>query len=363
MDGIPDGAVGIIVCSDPSYYYLVTNTGDTYLSDIDVWDDNGTPGDPGDDVLVGTIPGPMAPTESAGLEYTFERLAMRLNTATATGNPTDSSGHDLPELPDVSDSDDALVFTWLVLDGNDYNGDGIDDMVTWKCEAEKWFIQLCPYDESEVIFFGQAGDFPVSGDYDGDGTTEVTIFRPTTGLWAIRGITRLYFGTDGDLPVPADYDGDGYTDIGIFRRPSGLWAIRGVTRTYFGGLMDLPIPGYYDSGPQARIGIYRPSSGLWVIRGLTRRYYGMPGDYPVPADYSGDGIDRIGIFRESSGLWAIDGMAPVYFGARNDYPQPADYDGSGFDRITIYRPSTGLWAVRGLTRKYWGGPNAIPVTW
>jgi len=364
VDGLPDGMVDITqCCADPSYYYAVTNTGDTYLSDIEVWDDNGTPGDPDDDVLVGTIPGPIAPTESAGLAYSFERLAMRLNIATATGNPTDSSGQDLPDLPDVFDSDDALAFTWLVLDGSDYQGDGIDDMTTWKCGEGKWFVQLCPYDDSEVIYFGQDGDFPVSGDYDGDGITDVSIFRPSTGLWAIRGVSRLYFGTDGDSPVPADYDGDGYSDIGIFRRSSGLWAIRNLTRAYFGGLMDLPIPGYYDSGPGARIGIYRPSSGLWVIRGLTRRYYGLSGDYPVPADYDGDGVDRIGIFRESTGLWAIDGMARVYFGARNDYPQPADYNGSGFDRITIYRPTTGLWAVRGLTRKYWGGTNAVPVTW
>ncbi|HDL64357.1 MAG TPA: hypothetical protein ENH12_03105, partial [Proteobacteria bacterium] len=364
VDGFPDGTVGITrPCADPTYYYQVNNTGDTYLSDIEVWDDNGTPDDPSDDILVGTIPGPIAPHRTAGLEYTFERLAQRLNTATATGNPTDSSGSDLPDFSEVSDSDDALVFPWLVIDGNDYNGDGIDDMTTWKCEEGKWFIQLCPYDDSEVIYFGQSGDIPVSGDYNGDGTAELAIFRPATGLWSIRGISRVYFGTDGDIPVPADYGGDGSTDIAIFRRETGLWAIRDLSRSYFGGLLDLPIPGYYDNSPGARIGICRPSRGLWAIRGLTRRYYGRSGDYPVPADYTGNGIDRIGIFRESTGLWAIDGMSRFYFGTRNDYPQPADYDGSGFDRITIYRPATGLWAVRGLTRKYWGGENAVPVTW
>ena len=364
VDYFPEGTVAITqCCADPSYNYLVSNRGDYYISEIEVWDDNGTPDDPADDVLVGTIPGPLAPTESVGLSYTFERVAMRLNTATATGNPTDSFGHDLPGFSDVTDSDDALAFTWLVLDGNDFQGDGIDDMTTWKCGEGKWFIQLCPYDESIVTYFGRSGDFPASGDYDGDGITDVTIFRPETGLWAIRGVSRIYFGADGDSPVPADYDGDGYTDIGIFRRSSGLWAIRDQTRTYFGGLRDLPIPGYYDSEPRARIGVFRPSRGLWAVRGLTRRYYGGFGDYPVPADYAGDGIDQIGIFRPGSGLWAIDGGGRVYFGARNDFPQPADYAGEGFDRIAIYRPSSGLWAVRGLTRKYWGGPNAVPVTW
>ena len=41
----------------------------------------------------------------------------------------------------------------------------------------------------------------ISGDYDGDGSAEVAIFRPVTGLWAVRGVTRCYFGMNGDWPV------------------------------------------------------------------------------------------------------------------------------------------------------------------
>ena len=134
VEGAPDGTVHIgEPCADPSYYYQVTNTGDTYLSDIEVRDDGGTPGDPGDDILIGTIPGPLPPAGNAGLDYIFDRNAVRLNTAVATGNPTDSAGNDIPGLPDVSDSDTALSYTWLVEDGNDYNGDGRSDMLTWKC--------------------------------------------------------------------------------------------------------------------------------------------------------------------------------------------------------------------------------------
>ena len=69
-----------------------------------------------------------------------------------------------------------------------------------------------------------------SGDYDGDGTDEIAIFRESAGLWAVRGISRAYFGGYGDLPVSGDYDGDGTTDIGVFRCTTGLWAVKGVTR-------------------------------------------------------------------------------------------------------------------------------------
>ncbi|MFH1038446.1 MAG: hypothetical protein V1789_07255 [PVC group bacterium] len=77
-------------------------------------------------------------------------------------------------------------------------------------------------------------------DYDGDGTSAPAVFRPGSGLWAVRALTRLNFGPGTDLPVPADYDGDGADNPGIFRAGSGLWAVRGMTRVYFGREGDIP---------------------------------------------------------------------------------------------------------------------------
>ena len=109
----------------------------------------------------------------------------------------------------------------------------------------------------------------------------LAIFRPTSGLWAIRNITRAYFGNSSDTPVYSDYDGDGTKDIAIFRGSSGLWAIRGITRSYFGGSSDEPIPGDYNDDGFSNIAIFRESSGLWAVRGLTRGYYGTTGDIPL----------------------------------------------------------------------------------
>lgn len=50
-------------------------------------------------------------------------------------------------------------------------------------------------------------------------------------------VTRLYFGGRGDLPVPADYQ----TDIAVFRPSSGLWAVRNLTRSYYGAVGDVPV--------------------------------------------------------------------------------------------------------------------------
>ena len=109
----------------------------------------------------------------------------------------------------------------------------------------------------------------------------LALFRPATGLWALRGMTRTYFGVSSDTPVYSDYNGDGTKDIAIFRRTTGLWALRGITRAYFGGSSDEPIPGDYNDDGNSDIAIFRESSGLWAVRGLTRGYFGTTGDIPM----------------------------------------------------------------------------------
>ncbi|MFH1038026.1 MAG: hypothetical protein V1789_05090, partial [PVC group bacterium] len=72
---------------------------------------------------------------------------------------------------------------------------------------------------------------------------DIGIFRSSSGLWAVNGVTRIYFGSGNDRPVVGNYTGFIPADTGIFRPSSGLWAIKGVTRVYFGGSADLPVSG------------------------------------------------------------------------------------------------------------------------
>jgi Beta-propeller repeat len=244
-----------------------------------------------------------------------------------------------------------------ILESGDYNGDGTADIAIFREPIGLWAIRGI-----SRVYFGGWDDKPIPGDYDGDGTAEIAIFRETSGLWAIRGISRVYYGTGGDYPVPADYDGDWTADIAIFRESTGLWAARGVTRAYFGGGGDRPIPADYEITGQSAIAIFRPSSGLWAVRGVSRIYYGTGGDWPLPSDYDGDGAQDVAVFRPSTGLWAVRDISRLYYGTCIDYPIRADFNGDDISDIGIFRQESGLWAIRSITRAYFGGGDDLPVT-
>lgn len=81
-------------------------------------------------------------------------------------------------------------------------------------------------------FFGLSNDLVVPGDYDGDGKTDFAVVRegstPTDPLtWYIQKSTdgnllAYQFGLTGtDLIAQGDYDGDGKTDVGVWRDSNG----------------------------------------------------------------------------------------------------------------------------------------------
>ena len=91
-------------------------------------------------------------------------------------------------------------------------------------------------------------------DFDGDGKTDLAVFRQSTGQWFVilsstGGTDNSVWGNAGenDIPVPGDYDGDGKTDTAYWNPVTGTWNIKlsstGATvSTQWGSSADIDIP-------------------------------------------------------------------------------------------------------------------------
>ena len=71
--------------------------------------------------------------------------------------------------------------------------------------------------------FGQTGDIPVAGDWNGDGIDELGVYRE--GQWIVddngNGVEDptdkvFQLGEWDDIPAVGDWDGDGTDDPGVF---------------------------------------------------------------------------------------------------------------------------------------------------
>lgn len=187
------------------------------------------------------------------------------------------------------------------------------------------------------------GGWSPGADFNGDGTGDIAIFRDSSGLWAVRGVSRFYFGTTGDLPKPGDWEGNGTDLPAIYRGSSGLWAIQGFSRVYFGASGDKPKSGDYNGDGTEDIGIFRASSGLWAARSITRVYFGASGDRAIAPDIangasSGGRLLKTGQFTELSS--GDDGT--YQSGIAFSY-QTADPAGNG-DIVTIDNVTGLMWA-------------------
>ncbi|MGC2238502.1 MAG: Ig-like domain-containing protein [Pyrinomonadaceae bacterium] len=200
-------------------------------------------------------------------------------------------------------------------------------------------------------------------DFDGDGRTDVSIFRPSVGEWWINrssgGTFAAQFGNSSDKIVPADFTGDGKTDIAIWRPVSGEWFIlRSEDFSYysfpFGASGDIPAPGDFDADGKTDAAVFRPSDSTWYINkssgGTIIRQFGTSGDVPAVSDYDGDGKSDIAIYRASSGEWWIQksldsSVIAFQFGSSTDKPVQGDYTGDGKADIAVWRASTGEWFV------------------
>jgi hypothetical protein len=246
---------------------------------------------------------------------------------------------------------------------DDFDGDGKTDISVFRPTTSQWLIDQSTAGPIAVTF-GQPGDIPLHGDFDHSGKQEFAVYRPSTGQWLIiekSGLVTISFGQPNvDVPVPADYDGDGITDLAVYRPTTGQWFIlqsgAGPRIEQFGQPnVDVPVPADYDGDGQADLALYRPTTGQWLFHDSTAGFqvasFGQPNvDKPIPADFDGDGKTDMAVYRPTTGQWFVlrstAGPEVVAFGQPGvDIPVPQDYDGDGRVDLAVYRPTTGQWFI------------------
>src|SRR5215203_1523294 len=248
----------------------------------------------------------------------------------------------------------------------DYDGDGKSDISIFRPSNGQWWLNKSSAGVN-VFQFGTSSDKLAPGDYAGDGKTDVAFWRPETGEWFIlrsedSSYFAFYFGLSTDIIAPGDFDGDGTTDAAVFRPSSGTWFIRkstgGTSIFPFGAAGDVPVATDYDGDGKADAAIYRPSTGQWWLNqssaGVIVYNFGTSADKVVPGDYTGDGKADPAFFRPPTGEWFIlrsedSSYYSVPFGANGDLPVPGDYDGDRRFDTAVFRPATANWFVQRST--------------
>jgi SH3 domain-containing protein len=212
------------------------------------------------------------------------------------------------------------------------------------------------------IAYGGAGDIPMVGDWDGNGTSTVGVYR--AGVWYLRNsnttgshtVASFAYGGGTDIPLVGDWDGNGTDTVGVYK--SGVWYLRNantagahtVPSFSYGGGTDIPVVGDWDGDGTDTVGVYR--GGIWYLRNsntagshtIPSFAYGGPNDIPVVGDWDGDGIDTVGVVK--NGVWYLRNsntagahtIPSFAYGAyATDKPVVGDWNADGTTTIGVAR--------------------------
>ncbi len=208
------------------------------------------------------------------------------------------------------------------------------------------------------FLYQNLGDLPVAGDWNGDGTETIGIWRPSNKRYYVRNGNpfgeqiELAYGITGDVPITGDWNGDRRDTVAVFRPSTTTFYLKNrmsgaETDIFFrfGNAEDRPIVGDWNGDGVDSIGVYRPRTSTFYLRNTNSEgaadytfAYGSFADLPVAGDWNGDGIDTVGHFT-SEGSFALL--------TSNNFERASQilfaYGSLGGSPVTNARPVVGDW--------------------
>jgi hypothetical protein len=190
-------------------------------------------------------------------------------------------------------------------------------------------------------------------DTDGDGADFIVWFDADTGDWFDSDTETIYhYGRPGDFPICGDWDGNGADGIGVLR--GATWFLRNAAsggsanlQFNYGVLTDFPVAGDWNDDGRDTPGVVRGNT--WLLRNSNspgpanlQFAYGTSTDFPIVGDYNGDGRDTPGVVRGNTWLLRNSnspGSANLQFGygTSTDLPISTDIIDQGRDTPVAVR--------------------------
>lgn len=272
----------------------------------------------------------------------------------------------------------------------DFDGDGKTDIAVYRKgflnTDQSYWIYVKSSDGATVVTtpWGLGEDYPVPGDYDNDGVSDVAVFRPSAGnTYFVNtggGWYPNYFGVSTSFKMNRRYQSYyGATQPSELRlenvsedpeAPYYVWifyfqisemaALPVFTGDYSGAphSKQLPAPGDYNGDGFSDVGVFDYANHLF--RHLDSPDFDTALDvpmaevrYPAPGDYDGDGkTDFAGYYvaPDNRLIWRYKESSTgivrdVHWGTKGDRPVPGYYDGDNKTDLAVFRPGDATWYV------------------